>query len=130
MKGLFIIGLAALALASTAQAASTWKSNTFRNSAGVTCHYWGGGNGVLICATDNGYAVMMNPVAYDITPYLTPYRRARSMLSPYRAHLLAIGQTWRSADRRVSCSSLFRGAVNCTTGGHGFAISRKGLSRW
>jgi hypothetical protein len=129
MKRLFIIGVAALVLAGTAQAASAWKSNTFRNAAGVTCHYWGG-NGVLMFATDNGYAVKMNPARADITRYLTPYDRARSKLAPYSASPLLLGQKWRSADGFASCSSRARGAIDCTAGAHGFSISRKGLVGW
>ena len=129
MKRLFIIGVAALVLAGTAQAASAWKSNTFRNAAGVTCHYWGG-NGVLMCATDNGYAVRMNPARADITRYLTSYNRARTQLAPYSASLLPLGRKWRSADGLALCSSRARGAIDCTAGAHGFSISRKGLVGW
>ena len=130
MKRLFIMGVAAVVLAGTAQAASASKSNTFRNAAGVTCHHRGGGNGVLMCATDNGYAVMMNPARPDITRYLTPYSKARSQLAPYRASLLLLGRKWRSADGFVLCFSRNRGAIDCTTGAHGFSISRKGLVGW
>ena len=129
MKRLFIVGVAALVLAGTAQAASAWKSNTFQNAAGVTCHYWGG-NGVLMCATDNGYAVRMNPARADITRYLTSYSRARSQLAPYSASLLLIGRKWRSADGLALCSSRARGVMDCTAGAHGFSISRKGLVGW
>ena len=130
MKRLFImIGMAALVLAGTAQATSARKSHTFRNAAGVTCHYWGG-NGVLMCATDNGYAVKMNPARADITRYLTPYNRARSQLAPYSASPLLLGQKWRSADGLALCSSRARGAIDCTAGAHGFSISPKGLVGW
>jgi hypothetical protein len=130
MKRLFIIGVAALVLAATAQAASASKSNTFQNAAGVTCHYRGGGNGVLMCATDNGYAVMMNPARPDITRYLTSYNRVRSQLTPHRASMLLPGRKWRSADGFVMCFSRNRSAIDCTTGAHGFSISRKGLVGW
>jgi hypothetical protein len=129
MNRLFIIGVAALVLAGTAQAASAWKPNTFRNAAGVTCHHWGG-NGVLMCATDNGYAVRMNPARPDISRYLTSYDRARSQLAPYSASLLLLGRKWRSADGTALCSSRARGAIECTAGAHGFSISRKGLVGW